>query len=687
MSTSTHSHSHSHSPITGTTTKSKSHKIKQSNGDYQEQRKKFIQSIYNQNNQTREVSKSPSPTGLLNHSSTSHAASESFIRDAHSPLFNAMDPSQRAHKPSPLPALINPEKMTKYKQIHNDSSTKLPSDSSKLKGHTKSFTVTPPNSPTKMSKLKYKQIHNDSSSKLPSDSGSTKLKGHTKSFTVTPPNSPTKMSKLKKSKSFTSGTTKYAASSMATMQILKDLAITQEQQHDNDKDNESKVDLDHEKHYETEQKLKLKPLPLPSKLKHAATTTNIHQNVDIVPPKKMKKKATIEELQLVLDHFQVAKDKDIEAILRENEPHVLEYRDKMYEQARKSGINQQSEDMIRLKVLGHVVQYAYMNIEPPNDYTKQTDRKHFKEVGAWTAKFAKDKGIVPPLTLIYSAWCHDIERFIPATKCEYLPEAVDKYRKQVIHGVTSAKVATCLLKGAPVTQYEIDRIYQMVLHHDIPHPREDIVILGEKLIAGTEEDLMWELELLMDADSFAFFQSTIVFFILFKSKKNSPDWIWERVRNNVKRLRPHLRPKAAQCIHQLSHDILTKMNVNYQELAHLCSDSGSNSIASSDAPLSAASSPPKPKPKPKQPHVHVQIVDLPKELNIDHHNREELPEISENENVSYLSAENLTKMTSDTLEKFTNLKINESNNSNTSHSFESEHLELVNVDPNDNKSI
>ena len=37
---------------------------------------------------------------------------------------------------------------------------------------------------------------------------------------------------------------------------------------------------------------------------------------------------------------------------------------------------------------------------------QQTDRKHFKEVGAWTAKFAKDKGIIPPLTLIYSAWCH-----------------------------------------------------------------------------------------------------------------------------------------------------------------------------------------------------------------------------------------------------------------------------------------
>ena len=108
----------------------------------------------------------------------------------------------------------------------------------------------------------------------------------------------------------------------------------------------------------------------PTKLKHAVRTLNIHQDVDIIPPKKMKKQATVEELQLVLEHFEMAHAKDIEAILLENEPHVIEYRDKMYAQAKKSGITAQSEDMIRLKVLGHVVQYAYMNIEPPNDYTK-----------------------------------------------------------------------------------------------------------------------------------------------------------------------------------------------------------------------------------------------------------------------------------------------------------------------------
>ena len=60
----------------------------------------------------------------------------------------------------------------------------------------------------------------------------------------------------------------------------------------------------------------------------------------------------------------------------------------------------------------------------------------------------------------------------------------------------------------------------------------DIVILGELLIAKATEALMPALSVLMDADSFAFFESTIGFFIEFKAHKNSPEWIWERVCNN-----------------------------------------------------------------------------------------------------------------------------------------------------------
>ena len=211
------------------------------------------------------------------------------------------------------------------------------------------------------------------------------------------------------------------------------------------------------------------------------------------------------------------------------------------------------------------------------------------------------------------------------------------------------------------------------------------MILGEKLISGAEEDLMWELELLMDADSFAFFQSTIYYFILFKSKKNSPDWIWERVRNNVKRLRPWLRPKAAQCIHDLSPDVLSKMKVDYAELEHLCSDSGSNSVAST-APSSQVVSPDtsfiKSSQSQQSDEKNQEIID--KDLQnikiVDNNNKDELQQIEEGINVSYLSADNLQKING--LESESS---NSSNNSTSTSVFESEHCELVDI--NENKHI
>ena len=192
-------------------------------------------------------------------------------------------------------------------------------------------------------------------------------------------------------------------------------------------------------------------------------------------PKKIKKPkapASREELCQVLEHFALAQQKDIEGLLRTHEPEVLAQRDAIYASAAASGLSADSScESARLSVLGRVVAFAFAHIEPPNEYTKLTDRRHFREVAAWTAKMAKDRGVRPELALIFSAWCHDIERFIPCTKCAYLPESVDKYRKQVIHGVTSARGALCLLKGAPVTQREKDRVFELILRHDIPNPR------------------------------------------------------------------------------------------------------------------------------------------------------------------------------------------------------------------------
>ena len=47
-------------------------------------------------------------------------------------------------------------------------------------------------------------------------------------------------------------------------------------------------------------------------------------------------------------------------------------------------------------------------------------------------------------------------------------QSVDKYRKQLIHPLTSAKVAMCLLKGGPVTDVEKSRVYDLIIHHDKP---------------------------------------------------------------------------------------------------------------------------------------------------------------------------------------------------------------------------
>eukprot|EP01083_Nonionella_stella_P081919 225944_1 len=191
---------------------------------------------------------------------------------------------------------------------------------------------------------------------------------------------------------------------------------------------------------------------------------------------KKKKTPTQQELQLVLDHHTIAQTKDVGQILLKHEPHVLHHRDKVYCEAKKNGISSTSSDQTRLGVLMAVIEYVYTHVEPPNEYTKKTDVSHFKEVAVWATKYAKQKGIIAPLTLIYASWTHDLERWIPSIKCQYLPESVDTYRKQIIHGITSAKVATHLLKGAPITNEESNRIYQLILYHHMPYPRMPNVV-------------------------------------------------------------------------------------------------------------------------------------------------------------------------------------------------------------------
>lgn len=49
-----------------------------------------------------------------------------------------------------------------------------------------------------------------------------------------------------------------------------------------------------------------------------------------------------------------------------------------------------------------------------------------------------------------------------------MPEHIDEYRKEIIHPITSGRVALALLDGAPLTNKEKDNIFQLISQHDKP---------------------------------------------------------------------------------------------------------------------------------------------------------------------------------------------------------------------------
>jgi hypothetical protein len=284
----------------------------------------------------------------------------------------------------------------------------------------------------------------------------------------------------------------------------------------------------------------------------------------------LKRKPSADEWTLVESAYAQARMVDIESILREFEPKVLEKRDAVYARAQKRGVTEASDDKDRLAVVGEVVEYLFHNVEPPDEYTKRTDINHFKEVASLAVQAAKHRSTsAVTLTLILSCWMHDIERFIPSTKCKYLPEAVDSYRKRLIHPMTSARVALCILRGSPVSEREKERIRDIIVQHDKPLD-ERIVINGKVLLDRPAAEIRDELALLMDADSLAFFRHTVGYFVETKAKKYSPDWMWTRILTNVRRLRGPLRLEAAHYMEALSDEIKMKMGWIREEVYALC---------------------------------------------------------------------------------------------------------------------
>jgi len=250
--------------------------------------------------------------------------------------------------------------------------------------------------------------------------------------------------------------------------------------------------------------------------------------------------------------------------LQKNYPNVIEYRNMTYNDAKKKKITVESNNLQRLQYIAKVVEHTYYNIEPPDEYTKKSDRKHFKEVAVNAVTFCKKKNKIPSIELIVSCWLHDIERFIPHIKCEYLPEHIDEYRKEIIHPMTSAQVALALLNGAPLTVKEKDNIFALISQHD--KPIDFRIVVNNVLLSDIiDEELKETLETLMDADSFAFFQA-MTSFILFKCKTNTKEWIWKRIVNNLKRLRGHLREDAVKLILNLPNHVMEHIAFDIKQL-------------------------------------------------------------------------------------------------------------------------
>ncbi|ETO30521.1 hypothetical protein RFI_06599 [Reticulomyxa filosa] len=196
-------------------------------------------------------------------------------------------------------------------------------------------------------------------------------------------------------------------------------------------------------------------------------------------------------------------------------------------------------------------------------------------------------------------------------KFQKIKKKLDRYRKEVTHGINSARVTMVILKGAPVTNVEKQEIHDIIVQHDKPTGTRDNVQFhfffffrkskdegktreeGEKkkqiymyicflliinmfkkknrndileLVGLPSSQILLDLQTLMDADAMAFFAYTIGQFIAFKAKTNTPEWIWTRIETNVRRLRPELRSKAVECIMKLDPHLQKLIGFNVKAL-------------------------------------------------------------------------------------------------------------------------
>lgn len=197
-----------------------------------------------------------------------------------------------------------------------------------------------------------------------------------------------------------------------------------------------------------------------------------------------------------------------------------------------------SSDLERVAPVYALVRKIYRENFGVDNYTWKTDgenefgRGHYYDVAS---------GLKQPMTVpkAIAAFMHDLERFFPSAKVDYLStdrlvllggKTVDNtLRKKSLHPRNSAKLADLILDTNPrITAEEKSDIFDLILYHDASHTglSLDFGFKGRQTVVEVLPPLktvnpriLSDLKDLSDADALAFFRKTMPHFMLREIKK------------------------------------------------------------------------------------------------------------------------------------------------------------------------
>eukprot|EP01099_Mayorella_cantabrigiensis_P005707 TRINITY_DN4630_c0_g1_i1.p1 TRINITY_DN4630_c0_g1~~TRINITY_DN4630_c0_g1_i1.p1 ORF type:complete len:275 (+),score=44.38 TRINITY_DN4630_c0_g1_i1:131-955(+) len=180
-------------------------------------------------------------------------------------------------------------------------------------------------------------------------------------------------------------------------------------------------------------------------------------------------------------------------------------------------------------------------VDPADKMVLHCDRTHGEDVLRWTLKLKPDADI--PLQI--AALLHDIERWNPEWRTKALKDekADETYRKQVLHPLNSKRVAQAFFQGFDVPEEIVQKTLFLIEHHDQRCSKPVVLptISGDRVLIDSYADHIWEadLELLKQADSAAFFDSGLSYFVThcLDVRKATQEKVAQRLATNFGRMR------------------------------------------------------------------------------------------------------------------------------------------------------